>query len=142
MSEPTSSNFTSEETSYGVVLEFILTKFEQDSNLALYDDSLFTKWIKFLLHIPDLKASNLKRRLEHHLRAILDCVKTTNLKSRFRILISEFLTKRVGVRQEIQRFAVDYIQGILVLKPGPSMDFHKSVALYQLLFIDTPSSIG
>jgi len=65
------------------------------------------------------------------------------LKSLFRTLINEFLIKRVGVKQELQRFAVDYIQGILVLKlsdrSGNSKDFHKAVALYQLMFIDTPS---
>lgn len=56
MSELQSSNFTTEETAYGAVLEFILDKFEQDSNLALYSASLFTKWVKFLLAIPDLKS--------------------------------------------------------------------------------------
>ena len=30
VSEPTSSNYTTEETSYGAVLEFILDKYEQD----------------------------------------------------------------------------------------------------------------
>ena len=101
MSEPTASNFTSEDTAYGAVLEFILEKFEQDSNLALYNESLFSKWIKFLLHIPDLKAHGHKKRLEHHLRSILGQIKTTNLKSLFRILITEFFINRVGVRQEL-----------------------------------------
>lgn len=55
MCESTASNFTTEDTSYSVVLEYILAKFEQDSNLALYDDNLFSKWIKFLIRIPDLK---------------------------------------------------------------------------------------
>lgn len=115
VSESTSSNFTTEETAYGAVLEFILDKFEQDQNLALYNEALFSKWIKFLFHVPDLKSSSHKRRIEHHIRNILDRVKTTNLKSLFRILITDFLIKRVGVRQELQRFAVEYIQGILVL---------------------------
>lgn len=55
MCESTASNFTTEDTSYSVVLEYILAKFEQDSNLALYDDNLFSKWIKFLIRIPDIK---------------------------------------------------------------------------------------
>ena len=57
-------------------------------------------------------------------------------------MIQEFLTKRVGVRQELQRFVVDYLQNILLVKPGPEKDFKdnfsKSVALFQLMFIDGP----
>ena len=129
ISESQASNYTSEDTSYGAVLEFILERFEQDSNLALYSDNLFSKWIKFLLKIPDLKSSGLKRRLEHHFVTILNKVKTTNLKSLFRILITEFLIKRLGVRQELQSFTVDYLQNILVMK-GPATNFNKSVALF------------
>jgi len=98
--------------------------------LALYSDDLFAKWLKFLLKIPDLKAQRMKKTLEKHFIAILDKVKATNLKSLFRLLITEFLTKRVGVRQELQRFTVDYLQGILVMKQGPATDFDKSVALF------------
>ena len=53
-------------------------------------------------------------------------------------MIQEFLTKRVGVRQELQRFVVDYLQNILLVKPGLEKDFKdnfsKSVALFQLMF--------
>lgn len=146
MGESQVSSHITEETPYGAVFEFILSKFEQDSNLALYSERLFSKWIKFVLKIPDLKAQSLKRRLEAHLKDILDKVKTTNLKSLFKILISEVLIKRVGVREELQRFVVDYLQSILVMKPGPSMDFFKSVALFQLMFEDAqwamPSNKG
>ena len=137
MVESEASNYTTEETAYEKVLNFILEKFEQDSNLALYSDDLFAKWLKFLLKIPDLKAQRMKKTLEKHFIAILDKVKATNLKSLFRLLITEFLTKRVGVRQELQRFTVDYLQGILVMKPGPATDFDKSVALFQLMFEDS-----
>ena len=40
---------------------------------------------------------------------MLDKVKTTNLKQLFKILVTEFLIKRVGVREELQRFTVGYI---------------------------------
>lgn len=109
MMEGGASNFTTEETSYRAVLEFILEKFEQDPNLALYSESHFSKWISFLSKIPDLKAPALKRRLEIHFTAMLDKVKTTNLKQLFKILVTEFLIKRVGVREELQRFTVGYI---------------------------------
>ena len=72
VAEPQSSNFTTEETAYGAVLEFILSKFESDSNLALHNERLFSKWIKFVIKIPDLKAQSLKSRLEQHMRAILN----------------------------------------------------------------------
>ena len=133
MGEEQASNYTTEETAYSAVLQFILEKFEQDSNLALYSDTLFAKWLKFLLKIPDLKSQKLKRRLETHFTIILEKVKTTNLKSLFKLLITEFLIKRVGVRQELQRFTVDYLQGILV---SGQADFFKSVALFQLMFED------
>jgi len=72
MAELQSSNFTTEETAYGAVLEFIFNKFEQDSNLALYSESLFSKWIKFLQTIPDLKGHGHKRRVERHIGTMLD----------------------------------------------------------------------
>ena len=80
MGESQASNFTTEETAYSQALEFILQKFETESNLVLYNDKLFTKWIKFLQKVPDVKSNNLKTRFEQHLRVILDKVKTTNLK--------------------------------------------------------------
>ena len=80
MGESQASNFTTEETAYSQALEFILQKFETESNLILYNDKLFTKWIKFLQKVPDVKSNNLKTRFEQHLRVILDKVKTTNLK--------------------------------------------------------------
>lgn len=129
--ESSASNYTSEDTSYSEVLCFTLEMLEQDANLALYSDTLFLKWLNFLTKIPDLKSTAIKKRIEQHFVAILDKIQTTNLKLLFERLVSQFLIKRVGIRQELQRFTVDYIQSILV---GQLFDKYKSVALFQLLF--------
>ena len=115
------------------MLEYILSKFESDSNLVLHNERLFSKWIKFLIRIPDLKSQSLKSRIEHHLRTILNLLKTTNLKQLFRILITELLIKRVGVKKDLQRCTVDYLQSILVVNANSLSqltDFYKSVALF------------
>ena len=56
MHESQPSNFTTHETAYEAVLYFIFEKFEQDPNLALYNELLFSKWLEFLRKIPDLKS--------------------------------------------------------------------------------------
>ena len=61
----------------------------------------------------------------------MDRIKTTNLKSLFELLITQFLIKKVGLREELQRVTIDYLQNILV---GAAFDKFKSVALFQLLF--------
>ena len=48
MCEEKASNFTAEETAYSQALQFILDQFETKSNLALFNLSAFSKWIKFL----------------------------------------------------------------------------------------------
>ena len=45
MHESQPSNFTTHETAYEAVLYFIFEKFEQDPNLALYNELLFSKWL-------------------------------------------------------------------------------------------------
>ena len=45
MGESIASNYTTQETAYEAVLQFIFEKFEQDPNLALYDEQLFSKWL-------------------------------------------------------------------------------------------------
>jgi len=52
------------------------------------------------------------------------------LKSLFKILITAFLVKRVGVRQELSRFTVDYLHNILLVKAGAQRDLYKSVAFF------------
>ena len=45
MGEGSASNYTTQETAYEAVLQFIFEKFEQDPNLALYSEMLFSKWL-------------------------------------------------------------------------------------------------
>ena len=60
ISEPAASNFEGDRTSYALTLDYLVERFETNSNLALFNQSAFAKWISFLQKIPDLKAGPLQ----------------------------------------------------------------------------------
>ena len=59
MCEQKASNFTADETAYSYAFSYILEQFEVNSNLALFNTAAFSKWIKLLQKIPDLKTQKL-----------------------------------------------------------------------------------
>jgi hypothetical protein len=86
--EVQASNFTSEKTDYSEAVEFIFQCYETNINLTHYSDRLFSKWLQFVLKIPDLKSIAFQNRILSHISAILKQIKSHQIKQFYQILIN------------------------------------------------------